>query len=347
MTLTKGFALNAATTPLDARLMDLARVVTNSDGSPRVGLLSSNINPVSANAAMSVTVQAAEFVTSKGRADGVFIFTNDGAVTVALPPAPVANSRIDVIWVKYNDTTTSDATDGPVFGVTSGDAAASPTKPAIPTGALELATQRTYAGTTAANQSPNALANTAPLTAMKGGEVLFRSKADLDAWTNPRNGQCAAVIGGDQYHRDSSAWIPATGFLLIGTAKGTTTVQTGSGFTDLNTSPNVGTDIRNDGYTYGVGTIAVPRPGIYAISAQVSFPSSTSGTQRGVRITANAETYTAQETRNSRSAGPEYVSVAVEAMPVSGGFQIGVRHDMGSAQSIELARVSARYLGPL
>lgn len=347
MTLTKGFALNAATTPLDARLMDLARIVTNSDGSPRVGLLSSNINPVSANAAMSVTVQAAEFATSKGRADGVFIFTNDGAVTVALPPAPVANSRIDVIWVKYNDTTTSDATDGPVFGVTSGDAAASPVKPAIPTGALELATQRTYAGTTAANQSPNALANTAPLTAMKGGEVLFRSKEDLDAWTNPRNGQRAAVIGGDRYHRDSSAWIPATGFLLIGAAKGTTTIPTGNGFSDLNTSPSVGTDIRNDGYTYGFGQIGVPRPGYYEISAQVSFPAVATGTQRGARLTSAGRTYMASEVRGARAAGPEYINISVAAMPINDFFQIGARHDMGSNQNIDLGAISVRYLGPL
>ena len=39
MTLTRGFIRNAVTTPLDARLMDMAQIVGNSDGSARTGVM--------------------------------------------------------------------------------------------------------------------------------------------------------------------------------------------------------------------------------------------------------------------------------------------------------------------
>lgn len=190
MTLTRGFIRNAVTTPLDARLMNMAQIVGNSDGSPRPGVLDGDGRAiVTALATMNVAVAAADFVTTKGTADGVAIFTNDGTVNVAIGAAPASNSRIDVIWVKHNDSTTGDANSTPVFGVTAGTAAASPTKPAIPTGALELATLRVYAGTTAANGGSNTLTNTYQMTASRGGMVVVRTTAELTAWTNPQLGQ--------------------------------------------------------------------------------------------------------------------------------------------------------------
>lgn len=208
MTLTRGFIRNAATTPLDARLMDMAGLVCNADGSPRAGVLgAANLSIVTALATMNVAVAAAEFVTTKGKADGVAIFTNDGTVNVAIGAAPASNSRIDVIYVKHNDNTTGDANSNPIFGVQAGVAAASPTKPAIPTGALELATLRVYAGTTAANGGSNTLVNTYAMTAARGGTVPFRTKAELDLWTNPVDGQEAYVVGeSSTYKRIGGAW---------------------------------------------------------------------------------------------------------------------------------------------
>lgn len=194
MTLTRGFVRNAAKTPLDARLADMATIVCNADGSPRTGVLgNANASIVATTGTMNVTVAAAEFVASKGKADGVTIFTNDGTVNVAISAAPGANSRIDVIWVKHEDNTTGDAASLPIFGVTAGTAAASPTAPAIPTGALELAQLRIYAGTVATNGGSNVLTNTYQMTASRGGVVPFRTKADLDLWTNPVVGQRAYV----------------------------------------------------------------------------------------------------------------------------------------------------------
>lgn len=208
MTLTRSFIRNAPTTPLDARLMNMAGLVCNADGSPRAGVLGgATTTLVTALATMNVAVAAAEFATSKGKADGVAIFTNDGTVNVAIAAAPASNSRIDVIWVKHNDDTTGDANALPVFGVTAGVAAASPTKPAIPTGALELATLRVYAGTTAANGGANTLVNTFAMTVARGGTVPFRTKTELDAWTNPIDGQEAYVIAeSSTYRRQGGAW---------------------------------------------------------------------------------------------------------------------------------------------
>lgn len=208
MTLTRGFIRNAVTTPLDARLMDMAKLVANADGSPRTGVLGgANPSIVSTTATMFVAIAAAEFVTSKGKADGVAVFTNDGVVNVPITTAPASNSRIDVIYVKHNDDTTGDANALPIFAVAAGIAAASPGKPAIPTGALELATLRVYSGTTATNGGANALTNTYQMTAARGGRVPFRTKADLDLWTTAVTGQDATVLAdGLRYAKVGGSW---------------------------------------------------------------------------------------------------------------------------------------------
>lgn len=211
MALSKGFARNNAKTPLDQRLADMATIVCNTDGSPRVGVLGSgNPSIVSHGGGMNLAVAAAEFVTSKGKADGVMVFTNDGSVNVLIGAAPASNSRIDVLWVKHFDDTTGDTAGQflPLFGVTAGVAAASPMKPAIPTGALELATIRIYSGTTATNGGSNTLVNTYHMTASRGGSVPFRTKADLDLWTTASEGQSVVVLAtGDVYTFSATKWI--------------------------------------------------------------------------------------------------------------------------------------------
>lgn len=222
MALTKGFARNSAKTPLDQRLADMATIVANSGGSPRTGVLG-NANPsiVSALATWHFRVQAAEFVTSKGKADGVMIFTNDGVVDVPIAAgAPASNSRIDVLWVKHEDNTTGDTASLPIFGVTSGAAAASPTKPGIPTGAEELATLRAYAGTTGASGGANILTNTYKMTAGRGGIVPVRTLTERDAWASPAptDGQLVYVLADDTTYRyvDSTiGWLHISGKPII------------------------------------------------------------------------------------------------------------------------------------
>lgn len=252
MTLRKSFIRNAATSPADARIMLMGLVVNNADGSPRTGVLgSADPSIVSALASMNVRVAAAEFVTSKGRADGVAIFGNDGAVNVPIDTAPASNSRIDVIYVKHNDDTTGDPNPDPVFGVAKGTAGASPAKPTIPTGALELATLRIYAGTTAANGGTNTLVNTYQMTAARGGIVAFRTKTGLNAWTTATPGQRAFVIdGGAEYMWNGTAWatpVAAGGVLGYVEKVGTTaSIAAGGPFVALSGDASLATTIEVD-----------------------------------------------------------------------------------------------------
>lgn len=225
MALSKSFIRNAAMTPLDARLANMAQMVCNADGSPRTGVVGNpGANIVATTATMNVTIAAAEFATSKGKADGVAVFTNDGSTNVAIAAAPASNSRIDVIWVKHFDDTTGDTAGQflPLFGVTAGTAAASPTKPAIPTGALELATLRVYSGTTATNGGSNTLTNTYQMTSSRGGVVPFRNFADLSAWTTPQEGQLAYDIATGTLWRDTPAgWVSDTTKIVPTAVSGT------------------------------------------------------------------------------------------------------------------------------
>lgn len=272
MALTRSFVRNAATTPLDARLMDMAGIAQNVDGSPRSGVLGgANTTIVTTTGTMVLSVAAAEFATSKGKADGVAIFTNDGTVNVAIAPAPASNSRIDVLWVKHNDDTTGDANALPVFGVTAGTAAASPTKPAIPTGALELATLRIYAGTTSTGGGSNTLTNTYRMTAARGGVVPFRTWLDLDAWTTPAIGQLAVALDdGGMYVRASSGWIPtafAAGILMRrSTTAGSVSSST---YTDLSAS-SFWTERNRSGFPPYAAGITAPFTGVYRLSYSIT-----------------------------------------------------------------------------
>lgn len=285
MALTRGFIRNAVTTPLDARLMDMAQIVGNTDGSPRTGVIDGDgRNIVTALATMNLAVAAAEFVTSKGAADGVVIFTNDGTVNVAITAAPASNSRIDVIWVKHNDSTTGDANSTPIFGVTAGTAAASPAKPVIPTGSLELATLRVYAGTTAANGGANTLTNTYAMTVSRGGIVPFRTLADLQAWTNPILGQVAAVLSNASapgaeglYKWNGTTW--------INTARGVATWTWAAG--GVGDSGVVGPTVPlttlaaetsgNDFVTATSGLGATVKAGLYVVTLHVAVNATVTG----------------------------------------------------------------------
>jgi hypothetical protein len=263
MTLTRSWIRNAVTTPLDARLMDMAQIVANADGTPRTGVLgpiASNLVVATANASpMTVNVLAGEFVCSRGKSDGVTIFTNDGSVSVTIAAAPASNSRIDVVWVRHNDNTQGDANSDPVFGVTAGTAAASPTPAAIPTGATELAQVRIYAGTTATNGGSNTVTQTYQMTAGRGGIVVFRTLADLTAWTTAAPGQVATIQGDPRtlYRRDAATWRTVTddlGFVSV-----TTPVQTGI--------------TAETAVTGALLTVTVPRAGPIEISGQVATSS--------------------------------------------------------------------------
>lgn len=208
MALTKGFVTTAATTSLDGRTMLQALIVKNVNDSPRPGLLYGAVNPVAATSSMSVTISdQSVFVLARGGGDGANIIQNVGAATVTLNAAPSSNSRYDVIYVKHNDTEKGDANSTPVFDKVTGTAAASPTVPAVPAGAIQLATILIPAGVTATNASGVVITNTVLGTALYGSPIRYRSVAEMRAdAANVIDGTQAYVKGGGLYWLRGGVW---------------------------------------------------------------------------------------------------------------------------------------------
>ena len=208
MTLTRTFPTDrAAGLPLaDTRLLVAAMVESDTTGKPRAGVLPSHYNPlVTGTAGMAYSVAAFSAVTARAGM-GAELVANDGAgaATVATTAAPGANSRIDVIWVRSLFTTTGDAGTDPVFGVTQGTAAPSPSKPSIPAGALELATAAILSTTT--QTSTAVITQTHPYTAMEGGVVPVRNAAELAAWTPADGSQAYQIANGMMLFRTNGEW---------------------------------------------------------------------------------------------------------------------------------------------
>lgn len=168
------------------------------------------VTGTSATGTMTVSVGAHHWVTSRGTADGVYLGALEAAATANIAAAPGANSRIDVVYVKQNDsgsTVSPDADTAFAAGVQTGTAAVSPTKPSIPVGALEIATVTVAAGATSTNGAGVTIVNTAPLTSTRGAPVWVRTQAERDALT-AYNGLSVKRIdlGGVEQQRISGAW---------------------------------------------------------------------------------------------------------------------------------------------
>ena len=156
-------------------------IVRDTVGNPRAGVFPRHTNAlVTARSDMALDVAAFEGVSVRG--GGPLFMANDGvARSPALAAAPASNSRIDVLYFKQNESVTpyADANNLPIFGVVTGAAAASPTKPSIAgiAGATELATITIPSTATATNSSGVVITNTFQYTAATGGILLVRSSA--------------------------------------------------------------------------------------------------------------------------------------------------------------------------
>lgn len=213
MAIRKGLpAKSAATDADDTRYLFSGLVACNVDGSPRGGVLSpAGVNIVNSTATMNVSV--ARFQGAAVRDGGVVLLANDGAANVLLDAAPGANSRIDVIYAKQNDSsatvTVPDANNIPMLSFVKGTAGAVPVKPTLPIGALELATVLIPADATATNSGGVVITQTAPFTASAGGVVPFRTKSDMDLWTTAPALQHATDLSASvAYRRVSGVWVP-------------------------------------------------------------------------------------------------------------------------------------------
>lgn len=194
MTVNRGLfvPLNAGvgTTPTQARLGLAALVAENSPGVPRTGVLNPSDPDLVTGSTGSMTYDIKPHSVAVNRAtdEGVYIFTTTGLTSVATTAAPASGSRIDVIWVKQNDTTKGDADNLAVPGVTQGAASGgTPAVPSIPAGAIELAQATVGANITTASAA--SIVSTFKHTAARGADLIVRSLADRNTITDPAKGQ--------------------------------------------------------------------------------------------------------------------------------------------------------------
>ena len=136
---------------------------------------------------MSVTVYPFNAVLNRY---GALLIQNDGNVKVPLNAAPSANSRIDVVYVRQNESRPpmSDGSDVPTFGVAKGVAAATPVAPSVPAGALALAQVLLPAGVSNTAAGGVVITQTYIGAAMKGGMLRVWTSDQRDALTTVPEG---------------------------------------------------------------------------------------------------------------------------------------------------------------
>lgn len=155
---------------------------------------------------MSVTVHPFNAVLNRY---GALLIQNDGNVNVPLAAAPSANSRIDVVYVKQNETRSpmSDSSDVPTFGVVEGVAAAVPVAPAVPAGALALAQVLLPAGVSNTAASGVVITQTYIGAAMKGDMLRVQASAQRDALTGVPEGTLLHNVADNcDYVRKGGKW---------------------------------------------------------------------------------------------------------------------------------------------
>lgn len=184
------FAVSGKASFLDARRdMSGLFVCDNTTMMPIAGILDrSQDNLVTGNGnSMAVTVHPFNAVLNRY---GALLIQNDGNVNVPLGAAPSANSRIDTVYVKQNETRSpmSDTSDVPTFGVVHGTAAAVPVAPEVPTGAVELARILLPAGVSNTAASGVVITQTYIGAAMKGDMLRVQTSAQRDALTTVPEG---------------------------------------------------------------------------------------------------------------------------------------------------------------
>lgn len=203
------FAVSGKASFLDARRdMSGLFVCDKTTMMPIAGILDrSQDNLVTGNGnSMSVTVHPFNAVLNRY---GALLIQNDGNVNVPLNAAPSTNSRIDVVYVKQNETRSpmSDSSDVPEFGVVKGTVAASPVAPAVPAGALALAQVLLPAGVSNTATGGVTITQTYIGAATKGNMLRVQTSAQRDAMTMVPDGTLLHNVADNcDYVRKDDKW---------------------------------------------------------------------------------------------------------------------------------------------
>lgn len=284
MAIRKGLPAKLALTDADDTRYALSNlVVCDSAGVPRSGVTSPvNTNIVTSSATMNVSV--ARFQGVAVRDAGVVLLSNDGPTNVLVGTAPASNSRLDVIYAKQNDAsstvTVPDANNTPVFGVLAGVASATPVRnPAgLPAGALELATILVPSTATATNSAGVVITQTAQFTAAAGGVVPFRTTAERDAFSAAGGARGYVIANKAEYTRDGVIWAPS-GVAMAGgkVIRSAVAASLGAGaWAVLNNSTHWVSDVPALDVAAFSGIWTCTVPGIYDVEAGIQLDTTTS-----------------------------------------------------------------------
>ena len=216
MTLRNGFpAVSDAADQFDIRAALRATTAQDANGNIKTGVsitAKSLTGLVTAGNGMNSDIAAFDAVTNRY---GPVWLSNDGTISVKHAAAPSANSRIDLICIKQNETASpaSDPTDGPEAIIVTGTPAVDPVTPATPEGALALARVTIPSTATSMTSTGVIYEQMYPFTASAGADLLFRSETEKDAWT-PWEGQKCRLLDGNEYQAKSGVWDSLTQPLL-------------------------------------------------------------------------------------------------------------------------------------
>ena len=216
MTLRNGFpAVSDAADQFDIRAALRATTAQDANGNIKTGVsitAKSLTGLVTAGNGMNSDIAAFDAVTNRY---GPVWLSNDGTISVKHAAAPSANSRIDLICIKQNETASpaSDPTDGPEAIIVTGTPAVDPVTPATPEGALALARVTIPSTATSMTSTGVIYEQMYPFTASAGADLLFRSETEKDAWT-PWEGQKCRLLDGNEYQAKSGVWVSLTQPLL-------------------------------------------------------------------------------------------------------------------------------------
>lgn len=212
MTLRNGFpAVSDAADQFDIRAALRATTAQDANGNIKTGVsitAKSLTGLVTAGNGMNSDIAAFDAVTNRY---GPVWLSNDGTISVKHAAAPSANSRIDLICIKQNETASpaSDPTDGPEAIIVTGTPAVDPVTPATPEGALALARVTIPSTATSMTSTGVIYEQMYPFTASAGADLLFRSETEKNAWT-PWEGQKCRLLDGNEYQAKSGVWVSLT-----------------------------------------------------------------------------------------------------------------------------------------
>lgn len=150
---------------------------------------------------------------------GVARLANDAAGTAwTIDAAPASGSRIDLLWIRATDPGEGEATSGtdgpggvaravPVFGVTTGVAATTPVAPALPAGALLIATVTTPSG--AASIAGSTIVQSYKFAQLAGGIRYARTLSEFSDEPGYVGEEAITLTSYQRYRYDGAAWVVA------------------------------------------------------------------------------------------------------------------------------------------